>query len=156
MAQQTKELAVTGRTGPVLKKAEGGPGISAETLRAIAVYQDYSEGTTGGLAKFAKDTKFSRMGIYKIIQGKVPVSKRFIDACDKLGYSSEWITFGTGYMLKSKKTRLSITDIAEVKAQLQLKDVIMSGMQKQIDLLKNELKDMQKTLAHNKIHYKSH
>lgn len=160
MAQQLTEAPKrTPRTAEIENRLK----LSPEQLRAIAIYQDYSEGTTNGLAKFAAAIGFSRQGTYNVINGDAPITKRFINACVKLGYSAEWVMYGTGNMMLNKKDKLSLTDIAEVKAhvstlvsQLHAKDVRIEGLQKQIDSFKNDLKDIKKMLAENGIHYRSH
>lgn len=161
--QVTEEHKPIKRTRKELEKPENRRELSSEKDRAIAIYDDYSGGTTNGATKFAKATRFSRQGIYDIINGKAAITTRFVNACAKLGYSPEWIMFGTGEMLLDKKSRVLMTDVVQIKAhvntlvaQLKAKDSRMEGLEKEIDSLKSDIKDIRKMLSDNKIHYRSH
>lgn len=161
MAQQrTVALA---RTQRQLNKVVENHDPSPDQLRALAIYQDYSEGTTNGAGKFAKAIGFSRQGAYNIINCEVPITKRFIDACAKLGYSPEWIMFGTGDMMINKKDKVLMTDVVQIKAhvgtlvaQLKAKDLRMAGLEQELESVKKDLKDIRKMLNENGIHYRSH
>lgn len=135
--------------------------FTPEQSRAMAIFDDYSAGATNGVTKFAQALGFSNMGVYKIIHGKSIITKRFINACAKLGYSPEWLMFGTGKMHVSKKdTATTLSSLTEIRAyvstlvaQLHAKDVRIEGLQTQVDSIQNDLKDIRKLLASNKIHY---